>query len=83
MLKETRVYDLSKGFRRLPEVDTKRLYEILIKVGLLLERHDNIEEIDINPLMVSEKSISAVDCRIILRHWTYIKLFIPSIQFNL
>ena len=68
MLKQTKVHDLSKGFRRLPEIEVKRLYEILIKVGLLLERHDNIEEIDINPLMISEKSISAVDCRIILKH---------------
>ena len=67
---EKMIKNLRKAIDKFPDKrrGKDKQYKILIKVGLLLERHDNIEEIDINPLMVSEKSISAVDCRIILKH---------------
>ena len=67
---EKMIKNLRKAIDKFPDKrrGKDKQYKILIKVGLLLERHDNIEEIDINPLMVSKKSISAVDCRIILKH---------------
>jgi len=65
MIKETKQYKLIGGFRGSGPIDEKRLYHITAKLGQLMENNPQIREVDINPLMVSDKIISAVDCRII------------------
>lgn len=66
MISETKLSKLVRGFRGGGIIDAKKLYEIVMKVGLLMERFSEIKEIDMNPLMISEKENTAVDCRIIL-----------------
>jgi hypothetical protein len=65
MIKETKLYKLIVGFRGSAPIDLETLYQTTMKVGQLMSNNPSIKEIDINPLIISDKIISAVDCRII------------------
>lgn len=56
-----------KGFRNIPPVDDDAVKDILIKLSHLAEEHEEIEEIEINPLRVLTKGAVAVDVRVKLR----------------
>ncbi|MBU5537346.1 MAG: acetate--CoA ligase family protein [Candidatus Aenigmatarchaeota archaeon] len=69
---ESMLYDLKNqwllsGTRGEKPVNTKLLKQILVKVSRLPQKYKNIEELDINPLMVSEKSVKIVDVRILMK----------------
>ncbi len=56
-----------KGFRNIPPADEESAVDILIKLSLLAYEHEEIEEIEINPLWVLSKGAAAVDVRVKLR----------------
>lgn len=56
-----------KGFRNIPPADEESVAEILIKLSQLAYEHEEIEEIEINPLRVLNKGAVAVDVRVKLR----------------
>jgi acetyltransferase len=56
-----------KGFRNIPPADEESAVDILIKLSLLATEHEEIEEIEINPLRVLSKGTAAVDVRVKLR----------------
>ncbi len=56
-----------KGFRNIPPVDEDAVRDVLIKLSQLAEEHEEIEEIEINPLRVLTKGAVAVDVRVKLR----------------
>lgn len=56
-----------KGFRNIPPVDDDAVKDVLIKLSHLAEEHEEIEEIEINPLRVLTKGVVAVDVRVKLR----------------
>lgn len=60
-VKFSRVFD---GFRGKPPIDRNKVISILRKIDRMMMK-EKIRELDINPLMVSEKKIRAVDIRII------------------
>lgn len=66
MISETKLSKIIMGFRGGGVIDAKKIYEIVVRLGLLMEHFPIIKEIDLNPLMISDKSILAVDGRIIL-----------------
>ena len=57
---------LLNGFRRYPPVDRDALADILVRLGDLAVAFDQIKEIDINPLIVSQGKPVAVDATIIV-----------------
>ncbi|MBL8884603.1 MAG: bifunctional acetate--CoA ligase family protein/GNAT family N-acetyltransferase [Hyphomicrobium sp.] len=64
MIKETRISKLLAGYRdRLP-ADMAALSNVLVRVSRLIVRHPEIRELDINPLIVDEKGVLALDARI-------------------
>ncbi len=65
MMKETKVYQILKGYRGHP-VDHNAVVEILMKTAKLLEQNSEIKELDMNPIFVLRKGAYAVDARIIL-----------------
>ena len=67
MLNEIKGRPLLDGARGRPKADDKQLVDILIKVSELVEKHPDIQEMDLNPLMVTERGILAVDARVILK----------------
>ncbi|MEM3673595.1 MAG: acetate--CoA ligase family protein [Candidatus Bathyarchaeia archaeon] len=66
MITEVKAYPLLKGYRNLPPADINTLVDILLKTSRLVMEHQEIKELDLNPIMVYEKGAKTVDARIIL-----------------
>jgi acetyl-CoA synthetase (ADP-forming) len=66
MISEVKAYPLLKGYRNTPPVDIGAIAEILLNTSKLVIDHQEIKELDLNPIMVYEKGAKTVDARIIL-----------------
>jgi len=66
LMKKTRIYTLIKGFGNHPPVDVTWLEEILIRLSQLVTDFPEIEEIDINPMVVTPNDAYATNPRILL-----------------
>jgi len=66
MINETKLATFLRGFRKSAPLNAEKLFVIAVKIGFLLTRFPLIKEVDINPLFVLEKSVFAVDGRIII-----------------
>lgn len=64
LIEETRIYRLLKGYRDRPPAALNALAEALVNLSELTIRHPEIREIDINPLLVDEHGVIALDARI-------------------
>ena len=69
MLRRLKYYPLLKGYRGESGVNIARLEELILRVNQLLLDIPEIAELDLNPLIFSEKADNfiSVDCRIKLR----------------
>jgi len=68
MIKETKAYRLLKGFRGSGPLDIESLKDTILKAARLVTAFPEIREMDINPLLVYEKGVCAVDVKITLSH---------------
>jgi len=68
MIKETKAYRLLKGFRGSGPLDIESLKNTILKAARLVTAFPEIREMDINPLLVYEKGVCAVDVKITLSH---------------
>jgi acyl-CoA synthetase (NDP forming) len=64
MMRQTWAGKKLKGFRSIPPVDEEAVKDVLVKLSQLATEHDDIQEIEINPLRVLSKGAVAVDVRI-------------------
>jgi acetyltransferase len=64
LIASTRIYKLLKGFRDKPPADLHGLALCLVKLSALATHHRAIRELDINPLLIDEKGMIALDARI-------------------
>ncbi|KPK28946.1 MAG: acetyl CoA synthetase subunit alpha [Desulfobacterales bacterium SG8_35_2] len=67
MMEQTKIYNAFKGVRGRKPVDLEELEKLMVHFGQLVVDHPVIKEIDINPLLVSEDRIVALDARVILQ----------------
>ena len=67
MIGKIRSVQLLNGFRRNPPVDKRAIKELLLTVSEIVGSYDDIEEIDLNPVIVYEHGLSIADARIILK----------------
>jgi acetyltransferase len=67
LMEQTRVYRILQGYRNIPPANLELLEEILIRLAQLVTDFSQIQELDINPLAVTENGFSAVDARILLK----------------
>ena len=67
MLHEIKGKPLLDGARGRPKVSEKQMIDILMTVSELVNSHPAIQEMDLNPLMATEKGVVAVDARLILK----------------
>ncbi|MFH1174275.1 MAG: acetate--CoA ligase family protein [archaeon] len=65
MLQGIKAKKLLDGFRNLPAVDKPTLVRLLMKLSDLV-MHEDIDELDLNPVIASGKNIFIVDARIIV-----------------
>ena len=66
MISEVKAYPILKGYRGQPPLDIDTLVKILLNTSRLVMDHQEIKELDLNPVMVYEKGAKTVDARIIL-----------------
>ncbi|MEM1543255.1 MAG: bifunctional acetate--CoA ligase family protein/GNAT family N-acetyltransferase [Candidatus Bathyarchaeia archaeon] len=67
IIEQTRAYKiLSEGFRGVPPANMRLIEETLIKFSQLIIDYPQIKEFDINPLIVTDRDVKALDARIIL-----------------
>ncbi|MDH5402893.1 MAG: acetate--CoA ligase family protein, partial [Candidatus Heimdallarchaeota archaeon] len=66
MLLQTRIYQIMKGVRGEEADDIEKTIEILLRISNLVTDFPEILELDINPLFVFKKDVSALDVKITL-----------------
>ena len=66
LMKKTKLYTLLKGFKNHPPCNLTLLEEILIRLAQMVTDFPEIEEIDINPLIVTENDIRVKNARVVL-----------------
>lgn len=64
MMQETRVWRLLKGYRDRPAADIESIAMVLVRLSYLVARHEEIRELDINPLLADEHGVIALDARV-------------------
>ncbi|HEX5133237.1 MAG TPA: GNAT family N-acetyltransferase [Candidatus Krumholzibacteria bacterium] len=68
MLESLRSWPLLQGYRGRPAVNVDRLIEVLMRLSYLVADYPEIQELDVNPLLVTPDDAIALDARIILDH---------------
>jgi len=66
VMEQTRIYHALKGVRGRKSVDFDALEQLLVRFSRLVAEQRRIKEIDINPLVVSESRMVALDARVVL-----------------
>ncbi|MFX1563916.1 MAG: acetate--CoA ligase alpha subunit, partial [Promethearchaeota archaeon] len=67
IMQETRVYNiLKKGYRNLPPANLEGLEELLIRFSQMLVDFPMLKEVDINPLLIDDKQVLALDARVVI-----------------
>ncbi|MCB9110939.1 MAG: acetate--CoA ligase family protein [Anaerolineales bacterium] len=64
MMRKTWAGRKLKGFRSIPPVDENATRDVLVKLSILAAEHEEVDEIEINPLRVLTNGAAAVDVRI-------------------
>jgi acyl-CoA synthetase (NDP forming) len=67
MIEEVRGSRLLRGVRGEPPADIEGIVEALLGLSRLLVECPEVAEIDVNPLLVFERGVAAVDARAIVR----------------
>lgn len=67
LIEDTRAAKFLKRFRSLPGANIGSIIEVLQRVSEISCELPEIEELDINPLLVDEQGLIAVDARIVIR----------------
>ena len=66
MITEIKAYPILKGYRGQSPRDVDAIVEILLNTSRLIMDNQNIQELDLNPVMVYTNGAKTVDARIIL-----------------
>jgi succinyl-CoA synthetase beta subunit len=74
MIDEIRMKKLLDEFRGSPAVDRKLLVKALVGIGELGYKHEEIAEIDINPLIISGNKPVVVDALVVLQKASSVKV---------
>lgn len=66
MIRSLKMYPLLEGYRGSKPKNIEKLIEVLIRLSYLAADYPEIEELDINPLIVTAEDVIALDARIVL-----------------
>ena len=64
LIKQTRIYELLKGYRDRPATDLDAIVDTLVRLSQLVIDCPAIRELDINPILADEQGVIALDARI-------------------
>jgi hypothetical protein len=66
MIEELPGSEILKGVRGRPAIDREALRQAILRLAYLMVYFPEIDQIDVNPILVSSKGALAVDARIVL-----------------
>ena len=66
LLESLRIHPLLAGYRGSPPSDLPALEDLIARVGTLAERHAEIVELDLNPVIAGPDGAIAVDARVLV-----------------
>ncbi|MBC8320392.1 MAG: bifunctional acetate--CoA ligase family protein/GNAT family N-acetyltransferase [Bacteroidetes bacterium] len=66
MIKSLKMYPLLEGYRGSKPKNIEKLIEVLIRLSYLAADYPEIEELDINPLIVTHDDVIVLDARIVV-----------------
>jgi len=66
MIQEIKGYKLLKGYRNQEKVSLKSLQSILLNLSFLMEKEQNIKEVDFNPVIANKDGAVVVDAKILI-----------------
>ncbi len=78
LVEQSRIYKLLKGYRGEPPFALDKLYDAIVRLGSLLESIPEASEIEINPLIVTQNDVWAVDGKVVLRRDDTKKITLPK-----
>ena len=64
---EIKGFPILDGYRGKPKADIDAIVKTLLKISDLVTKHEEINEMDLNPVFIYEKGLICVDARIILK----------------
>jgi acetyl coenzyme A synthetase (ADP forming)-like protein len=64
MLRSLQTFPLLDGYRGAPPCDTAAIEDVLLRIGLMVEAHPEIVELDCNPLIAGPAGAVIVDARV-------------------
>ncbi len=67
MIHEIKGFPILDGYRGKPKADIDAIVNVLLKVSDFVIKHEEINEMDLNPVFIYEKGLICVDARIILK----------------
>ncbi|MFX1343492.1 MAG: acetate--CoA ligase family protein [Promethearchaeota archaeon] len=67
MIKEIKGFPILDGYRGKPKADIDAIVKTLLTISALVVDHEEINEMDLNPVFIYEKGLICVDARIILK----------------
>ncbi len=67
MIHEIKGFPILDGYRGKPKADIKAIINVLLTISDLVVKHEEINEMDLNPVFIYEKGLICVDARIILK----------------
>ncbi len=67
MIKEIKGFPILDGYRGKPKADIDAIIDTLMKISDLVTKHEEIYEMDLNPVFIYNKGLLCVDARIILK----------------
>jgi acetyltransferase len=66
MIESLNMYPLLKGYRGRPAKNINKLVEVMIRLSYLAADYPEIEELDINPIIVTKDDVVALDVRVVI-----------------
>ena len=67
MIHEIKGFPILDGYRGKPKADIDAIVEVLLNISDLVTKHEEIYEMDLNPVFIYEKGLICVDARVILK----------------
>ena len=65
--REIKGFPILDGYRGKPKADLDAIVNTLLTISELVVKHEEINEMDLNPVFIYEKGLICVDARIILK----------------
>lgn len=75
LINRTRISKALSQFRNMPPVNITDLENLLLRISEMVCHFPQIKEMDLNPVMVNDSNMTAIDARIILKSYTPKYLF--------